>query len=281
MVSTNSSSPTAIEDNQMCSSTTVTSQSKKKGIRSGLRKFLTVRRGSQPKGSYTLNTKYVADAKSSSTLVTYFADEDDCTNSRLSELDLENDLTASVSSLLKYDESAQESSPQETSEGHVNDLFLKGRSHSSNHRYDEALKCHQQALCSCNRYMKARIEYEISKIELAKINDTSSNRRRHAKSKVHQCAVKYYEAELLRKRQSKSQDSSRDVLSILHTLGRLYDEKLNDFQNALICYNEALAMELLLCGHDQEQIIRKTRRKIGLIHHKMGNFELAMTTSFN
>lgn len=279
MVSTNSSSSTT-EDNQTYSSITGTSQNKRKGIRSGLRKFLTVRRGSQPRGSCTLNTKYVADAESSSTLVTCHVDEDDCTSSRLSELDLESDLSASVISLLKYDESAQDS-PQETSESHVNALFLQGRSHSSNQRLDEALECHQKALCSCNRYMKARIQYEIAKIELAKIKDPRSTHHRHAKSKVHQCAVKYYEAELLRKRQSKSQDSSRDVLSILHTLGRLYDEKLNDFQNALICYNEALAMESLLCGDDQEQIIRKTRRRIGLIHHKMGNFDLAMITSFN
>lgn len=279
MVSTNSSS-SATEDNQMYSSTSVTSQNKKKGIRSGLRKFLNVRRGSQDRASNTLNTKYVAIAKSSSTLVTCFVDEDDCTNSRLSELELETDLSGSITSLLKYDESAQDS-PQETSEGHVNALFLEGRSHSSNHRWDEALECHQQALSSCNRYMKARIEYEIAKIELTKIKDPSSFHYRHAKSKVHQYAVNYYEAELLRKRQSKSQDSSRDVLSILHTLGRLYDEKLNDFQNALICYNEALAMESLLCGDDQEHIIRKTRRRIGRIHHKMGNFDFAMITSFN
>jgi len=215
-------------------------------------------------------------------VVTCFAEEDDYTSRQSSfEFDLDDEQHISPDDAVSIQEESSQKLPQDGTIKDAHVLFLQGRSHSLNQRWDEALECQQQALCRSDKLQKVRIEYEISKIELAKYNDPCEAGYSLTRCRLHQSAVKYYEVELLRKRQSKSQDSSRDVLSILHTLGRLYDEKLNDFENALRCYNEALAMESLLYNEEQEFMLQKTRRKIGSLLHKTGDFQLAIVTSFN
>lgn len=222
------------------------------------------------------------NSASTKTIVTCFGDDDDLTIRNGSyEIDI-NDENASSEDVASVENENHNELPQDDYDANdAHYLFLQGRSHSQHKQWDDALKCQQLALNrSKNQVQKVRIEYEIAKIELAKYEEPCNIGYSRAKCKLHQSAVKYYEVELLRKRQSKSLDSSRDVLSILHTLGRLYDEKLNDFENALRCYNEALAMESLLYNKEQEYMLQKTRRKIGALHHKTGNFQLAMATSF-
>lgn len=105
-----------------------------------------------------------------------------------------------------------------------------------------------------------------------------------------------------------------EVARILHSLGRLYDEELGRYDDALRCYNEALSIEerdLASTSADHASIsplpvdanedsaddeetertkrmnrrkaerIRETRRRIGRLHYKRGEFGLAMTASFS
>jgi len=275
------STPSAPDDTSANASlTAMTTLTEKKGLRSSLKKLLT---RSASCSSYSPTKKRLeARSLSTKTVVTCFGEEDDCT-SRISSCEFHQyDENAGPVDGVSAENDNLGKLPQDdyaTNDAHV--LFLQGRSHSLHKRWDDALKCQQLALSrSKNRVQNVRIEYEIAKIELSKYKEPCEIGYSRAKCRLHQSAVNYYEVELLRKRQSKSLDSSRDVLSILHTLGRLYDEKLNDFENALRCYNEALAMESLLYNDEQEYMLQKTRRKIGALHHKTGNFQLAMITSF-
>ena len=161
-------------------------------------------------------------------------------------------------------------------------------------RVDESLECYQQALDETDGTPaeKAKLLYNLGRLCI-KLNRIRS-------------AITYFTRELEITKQELGQNHF-SVSRVLHQLAKLYDTGLGEHKLALMKYNKALNVELavlhdchrqvtqcLHCNHETHRMctrhaifhrtvstqIRETKKCLGRIHYKLGDFERAMKISF-
>jgi len=98
-------------------------------------------------------------------------------------------------------------------------------------------------------------------------------------------------------------DARKALSCVLHDLGSLFENSLYEYEKAVTCYEEALVVEVSMLeelkkkktnqetnkdasSEEQEfktlsMKMRETKRKIGGVHYKKGDFSMALMTSFH
>jgi tetratricopeptide (TPR) repeat protein len=207
----------------------------------------------------------------------------------------------------------------------ISTLYHEGKKHCDQGQYQNAWTTQMEALESISASNQrdssfftrqdAMIRYELAKIKYATVvesiacpmedDDRTELSRLHdqvqnAKCKVSLRNFEYYQSQLDAAGEE-SEDSSDlnqvyTKLYILHNLGKLCDQDLHRYEDALQYYRRALRIEesVLRTYKDTDNgpddldrdnmreftlRVRNTRKKIGSIHYTSGRFDLALLSS--